>query len=473
MARCHLLACPNETIIRIVDELFPEDLVSFILSNKAIHSVCQHVIRQHQAFLQQYSSIRFGPPEDCGDGDNFGGNHPLFLLEVILQNPKIAHYPIKLRVGDYGEDFEWVDDGWGDFPAGTISTWSSEIAALGTENQWLDGETRRQVWAEALVEPNGDVHRLAILLTMLPNLELIEIRNMSDAAGNPVREIVWAIAAANQDPASPVHERALINLVEISLDRSDTEYGEDITMYDPFTALPSVRFLHGRMIEGEDFRSESQRRKEWYEGPVPSQPGQIQDVNFMYSAIGVDAWEWMFKAIGNNLKRFAYYHVDALSDYSAPYDCAGTVAVLKKYASHSLRRLDLTAELGVSCIIDHHTTGPCIEAYNHQFVGDLKAFTTLRVLRLDDTAFQMSKEGAIARLIDVLPSSIRVLRLLREIKVGDPTDLFVRLAEGKRELLPELKRINLEGDYILRKGMVDECKAVGIEILGPCLQIVP
>ncbi|KAL8914333.1 MAG: hypothetical protein Q9171_001053 [Xanthocarpia ochracea] len=460
MARCYLLTCPNETIIRIVEELFPEDLVSFILSNKAIHSVCQHAIRQHQAFLQQYSSIRFGEPENCGDGDNFDGNHPLSLLEAILQNPKIAHYPIKLRVGDYAEDFEFVDDSWGDFPAGAISSWASEIAALGTENQWLDEEIRRKVWAEELLEPNGHVQRLAILLTMLPNLELIEMRDMSHDNGNPVREIVWAIAAANQDPASPVHDRALKNLVEISLDTSDTEYGENITMYIPFTTLPSVRFLHGRMIEGKDFRDE---------GHVPSQPGQIQDVNFMYSAIGVDAWEWMFKAIGNNLKRFGYYHVDALSDYSAPYDCAGTVAVLRKYASHSLRRLDLTAELGVSSTMDQ-TTGVLTENYNHQFVGDLKAFTTLRVLRLDDTAFQMSKEGAIARLIDVLPTSIRVLRLLREIKVGDPTDLFVGLAEGKKELLPELKRIVLEGDYILRKSIIDECKAVGIEVSGPCLQ---
>lgn len=106
---------------------------------------------------------------------------------------------------------------------------------------------------------------------MLPNLELIEIRDISDYAGNPIREIVRAIAAANQDPASPVYKRALMNLVETSLDRSDTEYGgENMSMYTPFTALPSVRFLHGRMIEGEDFRGESRRRKECNEGPVLS-----------------------------------------------------------------------------------------------------------------------------------------------------------------------------------------------------------
>lgn len=186
----------------------------------------------------------------------------------------------------------------------------------------------------------------------------------------------------------------------------------------------------------------------------------------MYSAIGIDPWEWMFKAIGNNLRRFACYHVDALSNISGPYDCAGTVAVLRKDASHSLRRLDLTAKLMVTTTMNH-TTGVSTEDYNHQFIEDLKAFTTLRVLRLDDTAFQMTEEGAIARLIDVLPTSTRVLWLLREIKVGDPTDLFVGLAQRKSELLPELKGIFFEGFYVLRKSIIDECKAVGIEVSGP------
>ena len=27
--------------------------------------------------------------------------------------------------------------------------------------------------------------------------------------------------------------------------------GEDMTLYNPFTALPSLRFVHGRMIDGD------------------------------------------------------------------------------------------------------------------------------------------------------------------------------------------------------------------------------
>ncbi|KAI4203605.1 MAG: hypothetical protein LQ346_001752 [Caloplaca aetnensis] len=468
MTRCHLLSCPNEVIHQIADELFPEDLVSFILSNRAVHSASQHVVRQHQILLEQYSSLRFGDPEESGDGDKFEGNHPLYLLEAIFQNPKIAHYPIKIRVGDYDEICEYDDD---NLPSSISSPWNSEIAALGTGNPWLREQSRRQVWAQDLMVRTNHTWHLAILLTMLPNLELIKLADMTHEFSEPIREMVWAIAAANQDPASPVHGKALANLIDFSLDTSQTEYGGDITMYTPFAGLPSLRFLHGRMVEGEDFRNQPQRERYWYGTTMPLRPGQIEDVNFMYSAIGTDAWEWMFKFIGNNLKRFAYDHAEALSDYSAPYDCAGIVGIVRRHASHSLRRMELTANLGVSGTLDR-ITGAFNEDYNHQFVGDLKAFATLRILRLDDTAFQMTKQGAIARLIDVLPTSIRVVRLLREIKVGDPADLFAGLAEGKTEVLPELKRVFLEGDYVLRRGVIDECEAVGIEVTGPCLQII-
>ncbi|KAL8905668.1 MAG: hypothetical protein Q9207_002482 [Kuettlingeria erythrocarpa] len=470
MTRCHLLSCPNEVIVHIIDELLPEDLVSFILSNKAVHCASQLVVRQHQTLLKQYSSIRFGEPEDIGDGDKFDGNHPLYLLGAILQNPRIALYPVKIRVGDY-EDEQEHEQGDDRLADSILFTWDADIAALGTENPWLSEQAQRQEWAQHLLKPTNHTWHLAILLTMLPNLELIKLADLSHKLSKPIREIVWAIAAANQDPASPMHGKALANLIEVSLDPSQTEYGANLTTYTPFAALPSLRFLHGRMIEGDDFRYEANPQGNGHERTIPLPLGQIEDVNFTYSAIGTDAWQWLFKFIGQNLKRFAYDHAEALSDYSADYDCAGIVKILKYHASHSLRRLELTANLGVTGTMDR-VTGAFYEDYHHQFVGDLRAFTALRVLRLDDMAFQMTREGAIARLIDVLPASIRVVRLLREIKVGDPADLFVGLAEGKEEFLPELKRVFLEGDYILRQGVIDECKAVGIEVIGPCLEII-
>ncbi|KAI4166772.1 MAG: hypothetical protein LQ348_007763 [Seirophora lacunosa] len=470
MAHCRLLSCPHEIIVRIVDDLFPEDLVSFALTNKATRSVSELALQKHQALMKQYSSIRFGDAENTWDGDKFDTYHPLYLLEAILQNPKIAHYPIKIHLtAGYTDWYEFEDDSERDRSAAIISTLKPEIAALGTENRWLYGEARRQAWAGELLVPTNHAYHMAVLLTMLPHLELIKFTSMSNGVSQPVREIVWAIAAANQDPTSPVHEQALMNLLEISLDCGDTKYGEDITMYAPFTALPSLRFVHGWMIEGL-YSQEGQRCEEWYEGPKVPQPKQIEDMHLTHSAIDLHAWKWMFQTVGNKLKRFTYDHVDVLGDTGAFYDCVGIIELLKTHARHSLRRLEITADEYSEDEDFFHDTGETVR--NTRFVGDLKAFTTLRVLILDDTAFQKQGRGAIVRLIDVLPPSIRVVRLLREIKVGDPADLFAGLANGKKELLPELKRIGLMGDYTLHRRVVDECKAVGIEIAGPCLQIV-
>ncbi|KAL9008160.1 MAG: hypothetical protein Q9173_006686 [Seirophora scorigena] len=474
MAHCRLLSCPNEIIVRIVDELFPEDLVSFALTNKVIRNVSELALQKHQALMKQYSSIRFGDAENSWDGDKFDGFHPLYLLEAILQNPKIAHYPIKIHLArDYTDWYEFEDDSERDRSAAIISTWKFEIAALGTENRWLHEEAQRQVWAANLLLPTNHFYHLAVLLTMLPHLELVKIPGMSvDDDSQPVREIVWAIAAANQDPTSPIHEQALRNLLEISLDCGDTEYGENITMYAPFTALPSLRSIHGLMIEGK-YSQESQRLKEWYEGPVVPQPRQIEEIFIVHSAIEYDAWKWMFQTVGNKLKRFTYDHVDVLGDTGAFFDCVGIIELLLAHAPHSLRRLEITEHEHSEGGDIFDDTGRTVKNTRFvRFVGDLKDFTTLRVLILDDTAFQKQGRGAIVPLIDVLPPSIRVLRLLRKIKVGDPADLFAGLAAGKKELLPKLKRIGLMGDYTLHRRVVDECKAVGIEIAGPCLQIV-
>ncbi|KAL8644637.1 MAG: hypothetical protein Q9210_007151, partial [Variospora velana] len=456
-------------VLRIVDELVPEDLVSFILTNKAICQVSGHALRNHQALMKKYSSIRFGDAASL-DGEHFDEYHPLYLLEAILQNPRIARYPIKILIGDYTDDYAFDNDSAAEHSAGIISDWKSEIAALGTENRWLNGEWRRHAWREALLVPTNHAYHLAILLTMLPNLELIKITSMSNRISQPIREIVWAIAAANQDPASPTHEQALTNLLEISLDCSDTEYGEDITMYAPFTALPSVRCVHGCMIDGE-YSHECQRRDEWHEGPQPSQLRQVEEIQIVYSAIDRDAWEWMFQAIGPNLKRFIYDH-NGLRSSMAYYDPAGIIELLRTHSSHCLVRLDITTDMdtedGDMDDIDDMTG----EILRTRFASDMRMFTALRVLRLDDTAFQKPRGGAIVRLVDVLPASIRVLKLVREITVGDPADLFVGLAEGKKVLLPELKKIGLQGDYVLRRNVVDECKAVGIGIEGFDLQIV-
>ncbi|KAI4114208.1 MAG: hypothetical protein LQ338_008032 [Usnochroma carphineum] len=402
-------------------------------------------------------------------------HHPSSLLCKILQDPRIAYYPVKLQIADcsYDADDDDDDDDYASrtkIAADAISAWGSKISALVADNPWLSDEARRAEWRDALLDPTNQSHHLAIILTMLPSLEQIIIGRVSDPASKLIKEMVWAITTAKSDVATSVHGKALPNLLEISLDGSDTRYGEDFTMYAPFTALPSMRSVHGYMLRGNFFQRDFRPKDN--QGLESPRPSQIEEIYIVYSAIDLLCWDWMLSTI-ENLKRFTYHHGQGIEGFRADYEPTSIVALLKKYARHSLRRLDLTADQDtITGSYDSETdmwTAEVLEAS----VGDLKGFRTLRVVRLDDTAFQKPEEGQIVPLIDVLPASIRVVRLLREIKQGDPADLFVGLAGGKKEKLPELKKIALEGNYILREDLIDKCKAVGIEITGPCLKINP
>lgn len=74
------------------------------------------------------------------------------------------------------------------------------------------------------------------------------------------------------------------------------------------------------------------------------------------------------------------------------------------------------------------------------------------------------------RLVDMLPVSIRVVRLLREAS-GEAVDLFEGLAEGKQQGLLELKRVHLEGKYELPSSLVERCREAAIEISGRGLNL--
>lgn len=458
MGQGHLFSLPNEVVHQIADELDPDGLGSFVLTNKTAYSLSQRAIKRHQEFIEKYSALRFGNP-GTWHGNDWLGDHFLFFLKIILLNPRIAHYPRSIHAAEWDYDIDDNAIEEVDNLADVIACYSSDIAALGTEHHWLKGPVRREVWRDALRVPTNQYHHLAMLLTMLPNLQTITLTSMSHDS-EPLREMVWAIAAANRDPQSAVYKRALGKLTKIEIDRSDTEMGEDMTLCHPFTALPSMRLVHGRMIDG-DISQRKLHPQSYDQGPAGLQPRQIEDINFDYSAVDLESLDAMLSTIGD-LKRFTYDYAGC-NVGSAPFFSGGIVALLREHAGHSLVRLDLTAD---DSSMDNGEPNPTSKYIQDQFVGDLKDFKKLQILRLNDTAFQKPDDGEIVRLVDVLPASIRSVRLVSQIQEGDSADLFIGLAEGKKEVLPRLKKLVLWGDFSLQQDTFDELRGVGIEITG-------
>ncbi|KAL8927723.1 MAG: hypothetical protein Q9208_002138 [Pyrenodesmia sp. 3 TL-2023] len=455
MAPGHLLALPNVVIHQIVDKLDPRDLGSFVLSCKTTHKICQIAIKRHQELLKEYSALRFGDPGSW-HGNYWLGDHALFFLKKFLFNPRIAYYPRSIHAAQWGYDND-VDESIEEMGnlADVIASCGSKIAALGAKHLWFKEQERRDEWRDALLVPTNQYHHLAMLLTMLPNLQSITFTSMSRHS-EPIRDMVRSIAAANRDPESPMHQKALAKLTRISVDRADTEMGEDITFYGPFLELPSIRSVHGRMIDGENGALAAVNSDQ---RPGVLLPWQVEEIDMEYSAIDLGSCDWMLRRI-ENLTRFSYHHAGSVVG-DAEYYSGGIVALLKKHASHSLVRLDLTADS-----IDNYGMEMASGYVLKQFVGDLRDFRKLRVLALDDTAFQKPKDRKLVRLVDVLPASIEMVTLLSRIEEGNSAELFIGLAERKKDKVPQLKKLVLLGKISVQQGLFDELKGVGIEITG-------
>lgn len=454
-----LLALPNELISPIVDEIPSTDIESFALCSKATYYWCGPAIRR--IFEARYAVVRLGSPEDMpasyGCNHSSSGCHPLLFLARILSKPHLAQYPTELEIEVYIEDDE-DDEDYEDEDEmqhsettalrDAVSIWSSELTSIGANNLWLTGEAR-EVWKRALLQPKNKVYCVGILLTMLPNVESITITNMTDEAG-PLVNMILAIAKANRDPSSPVHEKALSRLHEVALSAHLGEEAGETWIYGPFAALPSMRSLYGSAIGGYNRVAQSDLTKD--------RGCQFEVIKFVHSAVDAKFFDGLLQ-LAAALKIFTYHHAIYI-DEAVRFDALSIVRALATYTSHSLEKLDLTADTEIWEQSDNHPRG-----YEHQRIPSLRDFARLRVLRIDDKLLQAPHSGgSVSRLVDVLPASIRIVRLVREMRQDAFEEIFVGLAQRKVERLPVMKKIIMEGQSFMQRSLVDELKAVGVEI---------
>lgn len=276
---------PNEIIHRILDNVDPGGLVSFILTSRTAHSISGNAIRQHQLLIKQYSTLQFGYSqfwcEKYEPKDHFS-----FFYDKLLSNPEIAWYPRTIQAASCipaywasdDEEFTWDQE---DKVLDVVKARSSELTGFGASNPWINEETQREKWRKAICDPSNEFYHLAMLLKMRPNLQVVQLVGMS-WDNKPLKEMIWAIAAANQDLASLLQGKALAHLTAIDIIANDIEGDEDIHLYTPFAALPALRSIHGRQINGivSDLygdRSESV-------SSIP-QTGYIEEIFIDWSAI--------------------------------------------------------------------------------------------------------------------------------------------------------------------------------------------
>ncbi|KAL8954002.1 MAG: hypothetical protein Q9222_000163 [Ikaeria aurantiellina] len=467
LPRCFLVELPNEVLSRIIKVARPSDLLSFSCSSKLIYALAKKALRRHLELSGKYSALFFGyantPHEYATSKVRDDRNNPFLLLNSIIQDPAIAEYPTRLSLGCYYYDSNGggeEENGEGDVDERNtnkveylMKKQATAIAALVQESGFIP-EAERDWWTDAITRSLDRDAAIALLMTLLPNVEILDTENWSRLlTSQPFRGIIRSIVEASQDVKSSLRGKAMSRLREFRSCHTDTEGGEGIDDYGAFAMLPSVRVLSGSAIAGEGFT--------WAPSCI-REVSNVTEINFFYSAIDASAIETLLSRIPG-LRKFTYSHGGATVDF-ASYSPTGYVEALRKYATPTLEVLDVTA---------YHPTLMTDEEEENRYVGSLVVFSCLKSVQLDDVAFQRSEdiddedddqvlpEGEFYRedsdvdsstsermdcLVDVLPASIENVTIRITMKYEAVRPMFQGLAEEKVAKLPRLTSITFEGD---------------------------
>lgn len=410
-----ILSLPPEIALRIVDLICPDDFPSFILVNKAVHTLCEARINDHQTILQKYSSVKLGESSHWdGDGADITHWYPLLFLKEIFVNPHLAFYPIELHIA--GWDFDTDHESQTNYVATASLSCAPDLLALLAENHWLQDEVRLETWRDALPKPSKYIYHIALLLTLLPNLETLTMVGLSDHDNDPIREITWAIARANQERGSKLYRKALTKLRQIRIDpedKQDIQSAEDYTLFTPFAALPSMRSLLGSRIQGfaneESYGDQGMNSKIKHFGSQVLPRSKLEEIIFTHSNMEDTCWESLLMWT-SHLKTFVYHDL-GWTFGERDIDFNDLIGLLTPYVGHSLETLHLIVDpdtidfsdqeddseeseseessAGESGSEDFAERVPDIEGLPEELAKRFEGFDKLRDLKLDGLAFKI------------------------------------------------------------------------------------
>ncbi|KAL8783155.1 MAG: hypothetical protein Q9213_004847 [Squamulea squamosa] len=474
-----ILDLPNELLYRIVSLTPWSDLVPFALSCRAIHVRCKDTLQERLA-LKKYSALTVGGFDL--DESYFTGSDDLMvdskhnavlILGNILDEPDVANWSRIIRIGDLCNENEPFfdghdsDDDYRDEMQLVVERHSIGLEKMVKECVFIPEGDKTDAF-ESLCKPTGEVVAARLLLTLLPNLHTVAFQSNSYGV-TKLLEVVERIAVANRDPNSSHHGKALGQLREITMDRWDTEFGEDPHVYGPFAMLPSVKVIRGFKIDGQYFH---------WPSSFAAPSSNVTEIDIEHSAVTSGAFRALLGGI-SALRKFTYHHGGATVGEGL-YDPAGIVKALIEHAAASLISLDIDAK---DTYMDEEEV---------QYVGSLQAFRVLKTIRLEEHTFQYRiviafenvqalsdgqyheeedsqsddsrEDGSWDRLVDILPASIQTFKLVQTPDAKGFKELFEGMTKHKSEKLPALKTIQFEHSKPLDPDILKDLKSAGLKL---------
>ena len=437
---------PNEIISEVWGNIQePEDVESFALVSKRVYAIGGPFVEEHNKLKKIYAFTEIGHMMDRMDVVA-----PARLLEKVLLRPRIALYVKHLSIGrllacwddlshdDNGGigDDEWPTDGLIPYPENVMALF---IETIRKESFVPGNETSR--WVESVREGDEDPI-LALLLTLLPNLTMVTLREDGFDAKKS-QETILRIAKAEK-------MLFLTRLVTVHISSATYEGKDALSWLRTFAALPSVQSLHVDWVHKKNVDDVVDKSQYF----VPDSYS-IRELTFTESNLHPTILAPILASV-KGLKVFSYVvRYGAFCHFQLPK----WNSLLTK-AKHSLECLTI--------LFDSPLYGSPWTA-NAEFLGTLREFTSLKAIK---TSLPSQSRGSSFGLADLLPSSIEKIDLGTGYHAYVP-DVVGEIVNAKSRYIPHLKTLILrttlgtrtaEEGKSMMETLEEKCQNVGIEL---------
>ena len=400
------LGLPVEIQLLIISNIPLNEIENFALCSKVVHQLSRKRLMEQYARKRYFSTIAVGHTDNMtwDEDQRIRGVHPLLILRDLLADAQSWLYTKTLIIGyldEFSGGFEDPEeaqldevefqDAVAQFKLNTrllkiVVEVQRRLYPERAEND-LEKCPKAKKWTQAIL--NGETEPAAsLLVAILPNIQKIRL---VDEWKDPrydsffLKTLNDLLEAALSDKHDLIGINSFNKVIEVGMCGLegmyglDEQYGANYEIFNWFMALPSMRTIKGRVIDGRSVNSFSQCSK-------------VESLTFHRSAIHASVIEDTLGAL-RGLQSFTYDFWAGAPLEDEKWEPRQIVEALAYHTETSLRHLELTS------LLEHERGGAgnfqSIDFWRGEpFIGSLCAFEVLEKIRLETRMLYKETEGA-------------------------------------------------------------------------------
>lgn len=460
-----ILGLPNETLLQIIGELFPEDHPSFALSCKHILALSQKSLIQYVERKKKYAAVKFLA---CSRHDNESNLRA--LLQEMFDDHRMASYPTSILVkttdcgyncGSFYEDCpgDGLEEQFYDREESEYSGVGGIKKLKNIINGFESATTKKQrenddqlvgIRTRGKLYPTGQWKLvLGLLLSTLPNIKTLTLRV---SMAFEFQQVLLNVIERSRGLCH-TGPTVLTKLKTIFVDgfgtvyHGDTDFDSlyygDAGIFGCFGLLPSVERLFGVRIVSRELRGSrwNEHRYHWR----GSDDLAITDIKFEHSKLGLHFFSQLLRRV-TRLRRFTYGLISGSvgTDGTDPYRLIDLLLLRSK---KTLEHLELKGFASQKTSPPHGAGQGSLRDF--EALKDVCVHSSLWILSeihpkttRSSEGFCRTEEVIVTPLVETLPSCVENVQLRGPIHIRDVNDLLDGLAGSKGRRLRSLKTIN-------------------------------